>query len=654
MVLPAGILRQILLWLAPPTFDGDADKTRQAALVNLIALTSMAFTLVLLAGNLLGGVARDSRLIIDLIGFGVVALVFALLRRGWVAWARMGLTALGFLFVTAAVISIGTIRAPSAAIYVYFVLATGLLFGLRGIVLGGLAASLAVLGLIVCERAGWLPQARETVGVSDWVTFTALFVFTSGLTNHILAHTRKTLARVETEAALRKQSEAQLLLAKNDLIGMLNALPDLLFDIGQDGVVHRFHSPRADLLALPPDQFLGRKLDEFLPPEATYSIHAALREARQTGVSSGRTYALDLAQGRCWFELSVTRIPGSQTQLPRFICLARDITRRQQSEDALRKNQALLQIVSDNARDIIWTMHPDGRLLYVSPSVKTVRGYTPTEAMAQTLPEWLTPDSRSVWLMYFNQLHADCAAGQAPQSFRGELQCVCQDGTTVWTDVMAHPLFGDGGLIEIVGVSRDITAFKRLMQALQQSRDEANAASQALQAANAELVRIAITDPLTGVWNRRHFVQVATAEREKCLRYQQPLSMLLLDIDHFKHINDGFGHPTGDRVLVDLSQRLVRVLRKGDVLARWGGEEFVVILPHCAVGAAMALAEKLRALVAAEDFAEVGRVTVSLGVAEFCRDESLEDWFKRVDLALYAAKSGGRNAVRLASPGTLA
>jgi diguanylate cyclase (GGDEF)-like protein len=212
---------------------------------------------------------------------------------------------------------------------------------------------------------------------------------------------------------------------------------------------------------------------------------------------------------------------------------------------------------------------------------------------------------------------------------------------------MAHPLVGDDGVVEILGVTRDIAEHKRLVHDLQEARDATETANQALQRANAELARMATTDPLTGIANRRHFEQLADAARAQAKRYAKPLSLLMFDIDHFKRINDRFGHLTGDQVLVELTGLVARALRDTDTLARWGGEEFVVIMPHCAASDAMQLAHKLRALIANRAFAEVGGVTVSLGVAEFKPDESVDDWFKRVDNALYEAKAGGRNTVRL-------
>ena len=131
---------------------------------------------------------------------------------------------------------------------------------------------------------------------------------------------------------------------------------------------------------------------------------------------------------------------------------------RKRSDEALRISEKRHRLVTDNAKDVIWTMAPDGAITYVSPSVEVMRGFTPAEAMQQTTEEILTPDSQAVSLGYFTQLHADLTAGRPPQSFRGELEYRCKDGSTVWTEVMAQPILGaDGAVVEILGVTRDIS-----------------------------------------------------------------------------------------------------------------------------------------------------------------------------------------------------
>ncbi len=166
-----------------------------------------------------------------------------------------------------------------------------------------------------------------------------------------------------------------------------------------------------------------------------------------------------------------------------------------------------------------------------------------------------------------------------------------------------------------------------------------------------ELDRLASTDKLTGSWNRRRLEETTKDEMDRLKRYDNPLSMIMFDIDFFKHINDQYGHSAGDRVLVELSSSIRNSLRSSDSLTRWGGEEFIVLCPNTALTTAALLAERLRTKIASTQFAEVGQVTVSVSVAECGSGESWEQWLKRTDEALYRAKSGGRNQVRIA-PGT--
>ena len=162
----------------------------------------------------------------------------------------------------------------------------------------------------------------------------------------------------------------------------------------------------------------------------------------------------------------------------------------------------------------------------------------------------------------------------------------------------------------------------------------------------AELERASSTDALTGAWNRAHLDRVTEAEAARSRRFRQPVSLILLDIDHFKDVNDTFGHQTGDMVLCELVGVVGAAIRGGDLLFRWGGEEFVVLAPSTGYRQGEVLAESLRNKVAAHPFAG-GPMTVSIGVAELNGAESMAAWFARVDAALYAAKRAGRNRVEV-------
>jgi len=176
----------------------------------------------------------------------------------------------------------------------------------------------------------------------------------------------------------------------------------------------------------------------------------------------------------------------------------------------------------------------------------------------------------------------------------------------------------------------------------------ASASQEALEHLHAriiELERLSSTDLLTGAWNRAHLERVIESELSRSVRLRQPVALILIDIDHFKRVNDTFGHQAGDSVLRELVQTVTVSIRSSDLLFRWGGEEFVVLAPSTGYRAAATLAEKLRIAMEQHAFAIVGKVTMSVGVAEHLAAESTEIWFQRVDKALYAAKGGGRNRV---------
>ena len=165
-----------------------------------------------------------------------------------------------------------------------------------------------------------------------------------------------------------------------------------------------------------------------------------------------------------------------------------------------------------------------------------------------------------------------------------------------------------------------------------------------------ELEEASNTDPLTGASNRRHFLPVLAQEMHRCRRFGRPLSLLMLDIDRFKRVNDAYGHPTGDLVIRRVAETCRVLSRDSDVLARLGGEEFAVLLPEAGLPGALAYAERIREDVEALAIPGPGRATVrctvSIGVAEFRHDDlSGEDLVGRADGALYRAKGAGRNQV---------
>jgi diguanylate cyclase (GGDEF)-like protein len=157
---------------------------------------------------------------------------------------------------------------------------------------------------------------------------------------------------------------------------------------------------------------------------------------------------------------------------------------------------------------------------------------------------------------------------------------------------------------------------------------------------------MAITDALTGLYNRRRFYDFLAKEFKRSKRYSTALSLAILDVDYFKKVNDTFGHQTGDKVLKEISDILLKSIREIDTAARYGGEEFVVILPNTGKEGAIIVAERIRGCVEKHEFTGIsGMITISAGISSLPDDliGSEEEMLKCADIALYSAKSGGRN-----------
>ena len=167
--------------------------------------------------------------------------------------------------------------------------------------------------------------------------------------------------------------------------------------------------------------------------------------------------------------------------------------------------------------------------------------------------------------------------------------------------------------------------------------------------AQRKLRKLATVDSLTGLFNRSHGSDLAENEIARFRRAKQPVAFMLLDVDHFKSINDRYGHEMGDKILAEIGQLIPAQLRTQDIVARWGGEEFLVILPDTGIESALASAERIRSAFRSHDWkaatSEAVAVTISIGVSEMCENDDRGSVISRADRALYRGKAGGRNRV---------
>lgn len=307
-------------------------------------------------------------------------------------------------------------------------------------------------------------------------------------------------------------------------------------------------------------------------------------------------------------------LPKDELQAPLLARALSYAMERYRSQRELR----LMAAAFDSAQAILVT-DAQGRILRANPAFTRITGYSEEEVLGQN-PRILQSGRQDV--TFYHRLWAQL---QWHGHWEGEIWNRRRDGSIYpqWESISA--VRNEAGQLEYyVAVFHDISEQKRL---------------------EAELEREATTDQLTGLFNRQRFDTELARTLARVHRYEANAGAILFDIDHFKRLNDTHGHDTGDGVLIELAGRVRDCLREADFLARWGGEEFVVLLPDTDAAGTRQIAERLRREIEACPFEGVGRVTVSFGASVLHGDDTPDSVFKRLDNALYEAKRAGRNSV---------
>lgn len=212
--------------------------------------------------------------------------------------------------------------------------------------------------------------------------------------------------------------------------------------------------------------------------------------------------------------------------------------------------------------------------------------------------------------------------------YQAEMRVLARDGSWVWLGNYGRVVERDaeGQVTRFIGLTFNIDQ-RRIMEE--------------------EIKNLAYRDPLTGIHNRRGFNEIGELELERAFRYHHATSILILDIDHFKDVNDVYGHLVGDEVLKGVTASIQGVVRQTDIKARWGGDEFIVMLLETSPSDAWEMAERLREHVNRHEFESAGIISVSIGIAGMNSGDTLETLIKRADTALYLSKKNGRNRTEL-------
>ncbi|WP_232476376.1 MULTISPECIES: bifunctional diguanylate cyclase/phosphodiesterase [unclassified Acidovorax] len=473
------------------------------------------------------------------------------------------------------------------------------------------------------------PRSFNASGLFSAACIMALgeFFFTrySGVTDtyNLMGHIYKVLAYTclyrAVFAEIVQQPYTLLRASQRQLQATLDALPDPLLEIDDEGRYVDVRTGHAGSLAAPVSELVGKTMHEVLPVESARTTMAALDEARQQGFSRGRVVALDVPDGKRWFELSVARKAPQAGQGQHFVVISRDITQRLENDEAMRK---LSQAVSQSPLSIVITDR-QGRIEFVNDAFTRSSEYSAAQVLGKNprmLRSGKTPKAtyRTMW--------AQLTQGKP---WQGELSNRSQSGREFTESVLIYPVRNAEGVVtNYLAHKEDITERKLAAERIQQ---------------------LSHYDQLTGLPNRtllgQHF-QYATS-------HSTALAVLWIDLDRFKDVNDSLGRSAGDLLLLEISHRLRSCLPDSATLSRHSGDDFVALLPQTCQDEAAKFCTRLLDVLA-QPVQVAGQeifVTASIGIAISPDDgRALDALLKNAETAMYRVKDDGRNSYRFFTP----
>ncbi len=312
------------------------------------------------------------------------------------------------------------------------------------------------------------------------------------------------------------------------------------------------------------------------------------------------------------------------------VCIVRDITWRKRSEERLRRSERFLNMIFNSIRDPFCIIDNEFQVIRANEAYARLKNRAVEELIGRKCHEVLEAGDNICEGCVVNKtfLSKDPCAKEKPVTL--------PNGTEAWVEIYTYPILDEeGNVSHVIEYTRDITERKRSEEEKQQLIEK--------------LKHLSRTDALTGLMNRRALTESLSYEIDRAARYGSELSLLLCDIDHFKEINDTHGHDAGDRALQTISATLKTLLRKTDIAGRYGGDEFMLILPETSHKGAESLAKKLRTAIENTELrfekGKTGRLSMSIGIASMRTGESMDSFVKRTDEKMYASKQTAKNKV---------
>ena len=460
----------------------------------------------------------------------------------------------------------------------------------------------------------------------------ALSIAVAMLLSFLLAYVAKLFVELNLhragQNALVKEKTRGLAASQAKLQATLDAIPDLILEVGLDGNFFDYKAPHNAANYPPPDFFLNHNATQVLAAESALALLTALRQADETGHSEGQTLFIDMATGRRWFDVSVSRKQNDANKDLNFIVLARDVTLRKLSETELR-----VAATAFNSQLGMAITDVDKKVVRINQAFTDITGYEEHEVVGKALD--FMNSGRHEPAFYDDMLDTV----RKTRAWRGEIWNRRKNGEIFPSQCTMTAVLADDGMVtHFINSLTDVTQMK---------------------ATEEEINKLAFYDPLTGLPNRRMLLDRLRLAMAESKRTGSIGALQFIDLDNFKTLNDTLGHDMGDLLLQQVGQRLKKCIREGDTVARLGGDEFVVMLKDLSselVGAATQ-AEIVGGKILnsiGEPYRLAGleyQITPSIGITQFRGfDATIDDLLKQADLAMYQAKALGRNSMQFFDP----
>ena len=422
------------------------------------------------------------------------------------------------------------------------------------------------------------------------------------------------IARLKEKAAERIHTEEALLKSKANAYAFLNATSDLAVLLNMQGIILDVNEAAVRRVGKKVGELTGKCIFDFFPPEFTNFRKVYINIVQQT--KEPLRYQ-DEYEGMI-LHVCIYPILDHEGEVRRMAVFVNDNTEHRRNEDLLYSYSQIISTIQDPVayidKNFVFRIVNDPYQHIYQKSRKEIVDHTVEEIFGKDFIE-----KKIKWNIQ------KCLTGQIVQQ---QEWFDFPDGKRRFMYLNYYPMFAKGKQITtgVVLNSIDITKIKEMEE---------------------ELKRLSVTDQLTQIYNRVKFHQALEEEIKRQRRYETDLTIIMFDIDHFKRVNDTYGHDVGDKILVGLVNLVQQCIRETDIFSRWGGEEFMILLPHTSLDNAVKLAERIRVKVMAYHFEVVGAVTCSFGVSELLSRDNVETFSKRVDNALYESQRRGRNRVTI-------